>query len=196
MAGVLFLHGLGKNSSQWNVTEFDKTIDIEKSVATTKIKTVLYDLPDFSRDPRAIIEEIADYIDSIGESKRLWTIVAHSLGAMYALGLIGFIKVSGLVLIDPTVFDVGYIDDLRKRDWPLVVDYLSSSDFEPFPKTRYHVHLNYDDAEKFERKMRYYSKFTTKNHRSKIIVHPDSSHMIHYTDAPKIIDSIQIIIRS
>lgn len=191
MFNVIFIHGLGKNSNQWNITEHGKNINIEKIVAS-KSSTLMYDIKDFTEDPQLIINDIIEKIKSI---KGGWIIVCHSLGAIYSLGLLVHdISIIGFVLIDPTPFDTKYIEIIQERGWIKVVNYFNNTTFSPSPspKIRFNIHLNYeiDQSELFNRQVEYYTKFSNKNSKSKIILHPEKSHMLHYTDAPKIIESI------
>lgn len=184
---VLFIHGKGKKAETWNVSEFGKKICIEESLKKS-VHTMMLQIDDFTVLPSRLVDK------KIGDMRRhRWTIVSHSLGVMYIFELLGRdIIIDGFCLIDPTPFTSKYIETMKTieiSDWikeQLIIDIA--------PKIIFHVHISYPSPS-FEEKIDSYSKFTRKNDKSKVILHNGKGHMIHYTDAPKIIDSINDLLK-
>lgn len=202
--GVIFIHGLDKKAEQWNVSEFDKNINIEKTIGM-KYETILIQLDDFKINPDEICAFIIKQTESSLNSKnKIWTIVCHSLAALYALQLLKYdeIKINGIVLVDPTPLDDLYTDYLRKKGWDDLANYIDTENIKPrkppSPKIKFHVHLDYNfsNINKFNNQIEFYSRYANPNSKSKIIIHPNKGHMIHYTDGPKIIESILSILKN
>jgi len=184
---ILFIHGKGKKSETWNTTESGKIIDIEKSLSKN-VHTMLLQVDDFTIIPSKLIDQIIDDMRFYR-----WIIITHSLGVVHAFELLGRqIMIDGLCFIDPTAFTGRYIDSIKQFE---IAEWIKEQlIIEVTPRIVFHIHINYQSGREedlFQEKIIEYSKFTHKNDKSRVIVHYNKSHMIHYTDAPKIIDSLK-----
>lgn len=182
MKGIIFIHGFNKTSNDFNKTEQGKDINIEKQIGKRN-HTILIQIDnymDVDTNMKNIIEKLKKY------NVKEWILVCHSLAIIYCLQLLKYNIFSGVCLIDPTV-----LDDISIKEYNINMDnYIKVNDIST--KIVFHIHLNYDekDLEYFSRQVKYYSKFIGKNDKSKMIIHPNKSHMLHYTDSPKILRSI------
>ena len=196
MAGVIFIHGFNKTPDTWNKTESGKDILIEKLVSK-KAHTLLVHIDDYDSNPSETVVPIIDQIKLVGLKK--WTVVCHSLGVIYGLELLkSDIPITGVCLIDPTVPDAKFISKLEKEGRHVLKSYCKDHTQLDFPpKIIFHIHFDYDmrKPEKLSRKVQYYNGLTTKNDKSEIIIHMNKGHMLHYTDGPKIVNSIMNLIR-
>lgn len=193
--GCVFIHGFNKNSTTWNITEYGKHIDIE-SIIKTKAETILVDIVDFKISPKIQMIPIIEQIMS--SSIKKWIIVCHSLGVIHALELLRYsLPIIGVCLIDPTALDQEYINTLEERGWSDILDYCNNLQINIKPGIQYYIHIDYDthDINGFNAKVEFYKKFAGPNDKSKLIIHPGKGHMIYYTDAPKIINSIISMMR-
>jgi len=191
---VVFIHGFNKKSEYWNKNEFNKDINIEK-IISKKAYTLLIQVDNYLVDPKMAVIPIIEQMKLCGQKK--WTIVCHSLGIIYGLELLNYdMQISGLCLIDPTTLDNIFVEEITNDGWTEIVKYCITAKYNPSPKIIFHIHLDYDDdnQDRFARRIKFFKQFIGKNDKSKIIIHPNKGHMIHYTDAPKIISSILNII--
>jgi hypothetical protein len=78
---------------------------------------------------------------------------------------------------------------------PLIY-YLSNVSWNIPNKVVCHAHLNHqiDKVCEFNGCIKYFTPFTRKNDKSKIMIHPDKGHILHWYDAPKIIESIMLLL--
>ncbi|CAK7995064.1 Hypothetical protein POVR1_LOCUS582 [uncultured virus] len=182
--GVVFIHGNHKKAETWNVTESGKVIGIE-TLVTKKNFTMLMQIDDFNVPPLKIVQPLVAEMES-----RRWVIVCHSLGIIYCHELMKHLKVIGLCLIDPTPLDEVFQKKIAESSH--LLSYIQEIKLKIPAKVVCHLHLNYDpnDVDQFNRKIEYFTPLTRANQRSKMIVHPNKGHMIHYTDTPKIVESI------
>lgn len=184
-SGVILIHGLNKSCDTWNITEFGKSINIEQQLAK-KAHTILIQIDDYNN------YHITNILNEMDKYKvKSWIVVCHSLAIVYGLHLLNH-GITRVCLIDPTVLDDIYFEELKKREWFNLLD-LCEIDIKLSAKVIYHIHLDYDD--KFDDKVNFYKKFIKQNDKSKMFVHPDKGHMIHYTDSQKIINSIMDLIK-
>lgn len=163
---VVFIHGRGKQSNTWNISEFGKAINIELTIAK-KVKTLLIQVDDFSCHPLDIISSLLDEMKNYR-----WIVVCHSLGIIYCYELLKHLTISGICLVDCTD-----LSDYRNKiitTESTLINYLETVEWNIPNRVICHVHFNYE--------------------KSKIMIHPNKSHMLHYTDAPKIIDSIMLLL--
>jgi len=183
--GVIFIHGLNKSANNWNISEFNKSINIEQQLVK-KAHTILIQIDDYNNYPiTSILNEMNKY------KVKSWTVVCHSLGVVYGLHLLDH-GITRICLIDPTVLDDVYFEELKTREWYNLLD-LCKTEIKLNTKMIFHIHLDYDDE--FDDKVKYYKKFIKVNDKSKMFIHPDKGHMIHYTDSQKIINSIMDLIK-
>lgn len=185
---VVFIHGNHKKADSWNVTESGKIINIEKSIK--KVKTFLIQIDDFTVPPVGLISLIKDEMTSYR-----WIIVCHSLGIIHCYEFTKHLNIAGICFIDCTPLDNVFLQKLENLS---LIEYIKGMKWNLSPRIICHVHLDYNNVnmEQFNRKIEYLTPFIRKNDKSKIIIHPDKGHMIHYTDGPKIIDSINQLIKN
>ncbi len=182
--GTIFIHGVGKIASNWNVTENNKNINIEKEIAK-KSQTILVSIENYEISPVRCMEPIIQQIKDSNVKK--WIIVCHSLGVIHGLELLKHnLAIIGINLIDPTALDTEYIDIIRERGWIDIVNYCENISLTT--NIQWIIHLDYDNN--LSRKVTYYKKYIGANDKSAMILHPGKGHMIHYTDTAKIIHSI------
>jgi hypothetical protein len=192
--GVVFIHGLNKTPETWNRTEFGKEIDVEQTIRN-KADTILVSVPDYTISPKEVMGPI---VEQIRANPKKWIIVCHSLGVIHGNELLKHnLHIVGMVIIDPTPLNTEYLDLIRDRGWNDIVDYCTHELVTPAPSIELSIHLNYDEElpDAFARHIGYYRRFVGANDRSKIVIHPGKGHMIHYTDAPKIIRAITDMLR-
>ena len=194
---VIFIHGYNKKLEYWNKNEFGKEINIEKTISK-KSYTLLIQIDNFEINPAIGIIPIIEQMKLV--KNKNWIIVCHSLGVIYGLELLKHdIKIVGMCLIDPTSLDEIYIKELIDDNWMDIANYCSTEKYNPSSKIIFHTHFDYNqndvnNVDYFNRQIKFYGKFINKNNKSKIIIHPNKGHMIHYTDSPKIINSISDLI--
>jgi len=185
---VIFLHGNHKKADHWNMTEFGKSINIE-SIIGKRVKTFLIQIDDFTKHPLGALSGRLD------EMKRYkCVVVCHSLGVLHCYELLKHLVVIGICFLDCTALPV-YLEEIRATEDPVcdhLISYIQDMVWNIPSSIICHVHFNYEwsNAAYFDHQIAYYTPLTRKNDKSKIVVHPNKSHMIHYTDAPKIIHSI------
>ncbi len=83
--GVIFFSGRGKSSSDWNVTELGKRIDIETTIAK-RAQTMLISLQedDFLQG----VQNFSLSSSILNETKRTWILISHSLGVVFVFKLL------------------------------------------------------------------------------------------------------------
>lgn len=168
---VIFIHGYNKKLEYWNKNEFGKEINIEKTISK-KSYTLLIQIDNFEINPAIGIIPIIEQMKLV--KNKNWIIVCHSLGEIY-------------------------IKELIDDNWMDIANYCSTEKYNPSSKIIFHTHFDYNqndvnNVDYFNRQIKFYGKFINKNNKSKIIIHPNKGHMIHYTDSPKIINSISDLI--
>lgn len=196
---VVFIHGFGKSSTTWNLTEFNKNINIEKLIAA-KARTLLVQIDDYQADPAITVIPI---VEKMKAENNKWTIVCHSIGVIYGLELLNHgLTISGFCLIDPSTPTESFVQEEIEDGYINIGTYCRSNFLEKKlqiePKIVFHVHLDYDptDLDDFADGVEFYKQFVGKNDKSKIIIHPGKGHMIHYTDGPKIVNSILSLLQN
>ena len=182
-SAVVFIHGKGKHKSHWNVTEFGKVTNIENTISKSA-KTFLLQVDNFDLHPKEVIEPFISEME-----KYKCVIVCHSLAIVYAWEILKCIPVIGLCLIDTTALDI-----YSKNE--TVPNYIKEIVWNIPNKLVVHVHLNYtlDKLTDFDEQVSYYTPFIRKNEKSNMMIHPYKSHMLHYSDSPKIIESIKLLL--
>ncbi len=135
-------------------------------------------------------------INSLVNTKHV-VVVAHSYGCFYALRYAELYPTTALILLDPPPKT-----DLYKTYLKSNMNLLDECKLEHFDKlpdganisnnVAISVHVSGDSESKdslFD-KISYFSKLTKNNSRSNLIVHYDTSHMIHYTRSANVIENI------
>jgi predicted alpha/beta hydrolase family esterase len=206
---VVFIHGFGKNSETFNISEFGKELNIEKTIRTIA-QTVLIDIEE--NDYLLTVPDVANTIyDKIKQFKNIW-IVAHSYGCFYAIQLAEQYHniVKGIILLEPTVKSDQYkiyLENLPKSP----VNDAKLKNFDSLPngsniknKTIVQVHLSItqwvnlstsiSNVDEFESKIDKIKRWTNANVISEIVIYPSKSHMIHYDCPLKIIHKIRQLI--
>ena len=199
---VIFIHGFNKDASSWNCTSNGKDINIESNLAKTR-NTVMVELDDtsYSKSITEISNMIISNIDIINDKilKTAIVVVGHSFGGFYAMKLSAIYHnlFNKILLIDPCVKTESYCEYLKTTENRF-------SDLSDFPgsltdhtnihnKTIVVIHFNY--VEDNIDKILFYSKLTNKNTKSKLILHNDVGHMIHWLIPGTIIQSINELIK-
>ena len=200
---VVFIHGFGKSSSDWNVSDYGKVISIEMGVKQYT-NTVLVNLKDDD-----YLTHIQDTCDKIVCVNNLVTfkhvhVVAHSYGCFYAMVMAEKYKtlVKSLVLIELTVKTHSYKLYLQSQHDSIsqakVNNYDTLPDGSKIPNKTVistHIAINSKDTNidymttQFQR-LEYYKMWTNNNTHNELVLHPCKSHMLHYHVPHKIISCI------
>jgi len=197
---ILFIQGFRKHYLNWNLSETNKPINIESNLSKS-CNTILLDLDDndYQKSITILSEEIYQHLSPLITSKI--TIVAHSYGAFYALKLAEFYPkiFSRVLLLDPTIKSPEYLDYLKLKKSNDSLELFKITHFEELPSPLIlnnniivRIHFNISTNEDLN-KINYLDQLTNKNCKSRLILHYNISHMIHYTIPAVIIDSIKEI---
>jgi pimeloyl-ACP methyl ester carboxylesterase len=199
---VIFIHGYTKSYTDWNETAHHKEIGIESHIRKIR-NTILVDLSeeDYVRPVIDVVNEIYNQISEFLKTKIVC--VCHSYGSFFGMQMaISYPKLLyGLILLDPSLKIPGYLEYLKTCDptpttsykinhWDDLPDHLNvPQDLIAW------THLNFtsDDLLRQVEKITALDKLTKKNTKSKLMLHVDVSHMIHYKIPHVIIDSIKNI---
>lgn len=197
---VVFFHGYKKQSYQWNVSEYDKELNIEKEINK------------FS-DTILVQNEDSDYLTSINEFKfnddfihilrqynKLY-FISHSYGSFFVLELCKIFKPKGIVMLEPTLKSVRYKNyleslvldqyvDMKIRFFDTLPDYTV---LHPSIIVEVHSAINNESDITLFNDINNLTKF---NVNSMNIVYYGKSHMLHYDIPQTIINSIKRILRN
>lgn len=201
---LLFIHGFGKDISSWNTTQSGKSIKFEETLSKTA-NTILIEFKneDYEKSMSDKINEIYSLITDFLKTQMI--IIAHSYGCFYALLLAEkYPKVfNKLLLLDPTVKNNDYLLQLEKAAKGTAEDSIECAKLDRFPSLPsgeglpsqiiVRVHLNITDDIK---KIVSLNSLTNKNVKSRLTVHYDIGHMIHWSIPNTIIDSVKELIKS
>jgi hypothetical protein len=236
---IIFIHGFGKSSNNWNITEKDKIIGIESEM-NKSCNTVMVNLQngDYLFNISDVCTQIYQELEESTVLKTNIIIVTHSYGSFYGLQMAHtWPKIfNKLILLDPTIKTADYYlqllaqqvtskDEHSNSDIEFKQQSVSDKEFKQqsvsanvnivekkineakilhfdqfidhtklYPKIRVIIHANIDSKEPKLEKIVELNKYTNKNVGSRLIVHVDVSHMIHYKIPGVIIDSILSII--
>lgn len=191
---VLFIHGYNKTGSQWNTTEYGKYIGIEEHIRKTR-NTILISLKNYQRP---IIEVSREIYESIKHFKKI-ICVCHSYGALYATSMaITYPTLfTTLIMLDPTIKTDYYFNYLNTLPATEVNNY-KIKHFDTLPNyldIPKHIiliiHLNLDQSPNEWDKMLKLDQIIKNHVKSRLIVHMNIGHMIHYKIPHVIIDSIK-----
>lgn len=196
---VLFIHGYNKKGEQWNITEFGKEIGIESHIRKTH-NTILVTLDD--KDYLSCISdvslEIYENIKHLNNTK--FICVTHSYGAIFATDMA--IKYPNLfysiIMLDPTIKS----DDLLKYYKSLEYNEKNQFKIDNFEKLPNYleiprniiikIHLNIDNNTDISTIIKYDAS-TKLNMKSRLMIHANIGHMIHYKIPHVVIDTIKSI---
>jgi len=194
---VVFIHGFQKDTYSWNYNSKNKPILIEETLAKSN-NTVLIQMnqEDYmmttTEASNKIYEQLTDYLNT------KITLVTHSLGSFYALKLAELYPntFKKLLLIDPTIKTPEYFEYISSQ--PLDNNKLKNYHDLPTgltlsPKIIVRIHFDYNPD--IIHKIPYYNKMTNKNTKSRLILHDNIGHMIHWKIPHVIIDSINEMIK-
>ena len=200
-ATIIFIHGFRKAPQQWNYTETGHPILIEETLAKVA-NTVLIELndDDYRRSITAVAEEMYQQLTPIIQTKII--VVTHSQGSFYGLRLAqNYPTVFGrLVLLEQCIKNQAYRDMLTGSNDD--VQRAKLAHFDDLPTCEclkaaiiVRVHLNIS-SETSTAIIAELSKLTTKNAKSRLVVHYDGSHMIHYKIPHVVIDESRDMCRT
>lgn len=199
---ILFIPGFRRLASSFNLTDFNKNINIELDI-NKKCNTFTLELSDEN-----YLEPISNLCDKIylelfaklvPNQKIL--IVAHSNGSFYAFGLAEKYPqiFNKILLLDPTIKTFKYREKLELlREADKIMSY-KLENFDILPSgldlanaiiVRIHVNLNLDALIIDKEKLLIINKITNKNTKSRFVLHIGMGHMIHWMQPDKIKDAI------
>lgn len=192
---IIFIHGYNKNAINWNISETGKELNIEHAIAKVA-NTVLIsmDSNDYKNSITSNSEQIYLYLHETSLITTKLTCVGHSFGCFNCLRLAELYPnaFERLLLIDPTVKSEPYYAYLKETN---SVDKLNYWDDIPDMqhlknKVIVRVHLNVLEGIAHLQEL---SVLTNKNIKSRLMVHYNVGHMIHYKIPEVIFDSIKEI---
>lgn len=198
---VIFIHGFRKNYNDWNVTENGRDISLEKRLSKHH-NTILVDIAeeDYKQPIAVICDAIHNEISEI--ISKCVTIVAHSYGCLYALYMAEAYHIDKLLLIEPVIKSdrlLNYLQDRAVDKDPDSVEVYKINNYDSLPtgehiKSRIivRIHINSDGNIPNIKEL---SALTNKNTKSRLLVHYNASHMLHYTKTDIILDSITELLR-
>lgn len=206
---IVFIHGLKKSYNSWNITEKGKEINLEKKFNQT-CNTVLVQIEeeDYLKPITEVAESIYNELQHLLLTKI--TLVSHSQGSFYCLVLAkNYPKIfSRIVMINPTIKTIDYYNYLIKKKESVtnVITAYRLNHFSDLPnhddlhcQVIIFIHIDIDSTKSDEDKLILFdkigqlNKITNKNVKSKLCVHADTSHMIHYMIPDTIHHSIKDI---
>ncbi len=197
---ILFIHGFNKDANTWNVTENGKPINIEIN-CRKYANTILLQLvkEDYLVPIEDIVHQTNEQIISSNINITNCTIVTHSNGSFYGIALSKINKIfSKLMLIAPTIKTdayYSYLENLYNEDNTDISIKYKLDNFNKFDSTisdqKTVVRIHFEQLDKIP----ILSKMVNKNVKSRLFIHYNSPHMIHYQKADLIIDSIKEIIK-
>lgn len=198
---ILFIHGFGKNAEHWDTTENNKEINIVKQIVKKNIFAEVFcvelDETDYSRSTLDVAKDILNAVREIIEERRC-IVVAHSSGSFCAMHLATLApqQFTKLLLLDPTLSNISYKEHLLKKCKEDENDTVSARKlfyFDQLPSivprqivTR--IHFNY--IEGIGEKVKELYALTKQNTKSRLVLHYDVSHMIHYHLPHVVVDAI------
>lgn len=202
---VLFIHGFGKTGDQWNISEYNKEINIESHLRKTH-NTVLITLneDDYIRPISDISTEIYKTIEDLLKTKIIC--VTHSYGSFFAISMsIQYPKLFDvIIMLDPTLKTNKYLEYLKTLDYSIKNQYKIDNFDMMYPNHLdipkniiIKIHLNIDPCLDTDyniiNDLTLLGEITKHNVKSRLMIHIGVSHMIHYKIPHIIIDSIKNI---
>lgn len=202
---VLFIHGFGKTGDQWNITEHNKEINIESHIRKTH-NTILITLDDndYIRPISDVSQEI--YSSMINFLKTKIICITHSYGSFFAMSMsIQYNTLfESIIMLDPTIKTEMYLQYLKTLEYNKInqfkidnfdIIYPNHLDIPKNVIVKIHLNLDSNNDSKIDliKKLSELDKITKQNMKSRLIIHMDVSHMIHYKIPHVVIDSIKNI---
>jgi pimeloyl-ACP methyl ester carboxylesterase len=182
---VVFIHGYNQNAEHWDVTETGKEIKVaERCSGRFLTISIGLDITDYCQPIDLVCMDIDRYLSLYSNI----TLVSHSFGAFYAIGLsLAFpTKYNRLLLLNPTLKTNAYRE--------FVIKHRPELDFDELPdglalqaKTIVRIHHEYPIDEE---KISILDGLTNKNVKSRLVIHPGKGHMLHYQIPATIIDAV------
>lgn len=188
---VVFIHGFRKEATSWNITSTGKLIQIQENIAKNS-NTVLIQMTE--EDYMLSVTHVVERIKKLLDSRNDIILVTHSIGSLYAVKLAELYPdiFKKLLLIDPTIKTPKYHAYLMNENRLVHYDDLPEGLNLP-AKVIVRIHFDYNLESTYN--IPYYNKMTNKNVKSRLILHNNIGHMIHWKIPHVIIDSINEMIR-
>ena len=203
---VVFIPGLRKKYTDFDITDNGKIINVAATMAKTCNTIIIaLDDDDYKKSVPDVAKEMYNKIVSNDITKTKMIIVTHSYGFFYAVQLaeIDGSMFNKLLLIDPPAKTDRLLSRL-KNDAMFTVEnsteYIMVKNFDLLPTgqnlkskiiARVHLNINTSLPKEMMEKIAYFNRLANKNVKSRLIVHSDVSHMIHYQIPDVIVDSIK-----
>lgn len=195
---VIFIHGFGKRLDDWNITKSGKHIGIEEQIRKFS-NTVLVQIED--NDYKQPISIVAAMIyQALNDlTKTNITVVGHSYGTLYALWLAENHNIDRILLIEPVIKSPIFLEYLQSKakdkDFESIEAY-KVRNYDTMPtgenlKNRVTVRIHIRVEDKPIPNLPILNSLTNKNVKSRLIIHYQASHMIHYELSSTIVDSIK-----
>ena len=135
---IIFLHGLMKTGTSWNVSEFGLNLGIEeffRKISSTTL--VSFELSDYNSKSTEISNQIYSYLIETDQKMKRLIIVGHSVGGLYAMKLAELYPklVNGLILIDIPIKSSIYLDYLKTKfnqETDLIIKNITQSQLNNF----------------------------------------------------------------
>jgi len=197
---VIFIHGFGKTGNQWNITEHNKEINIESHIRKTH-NTILITLEDndYMRPIIDIASEIYKSIEVLSKSKIIC--VTHSYGSFFAMSMsIEYPQLfNAIIMLDPTIKTFRYLEYLKTLDSNNInkykidnLDIIYPNHLDIPKNVVIKIHLNVDSDSNINiDQLIELDKITKQNMKSRLMIHIDIGHMIHYKIPHVVIDTIK-----
>ena len=197
---ILFIHGYNKSYNDFNITEHNKEIGIELNVRKIR-NTILVSLDkeDYLVPIIDISNKIYEAIQKLANTKIIC--VCHSYGTFYATSLaIQYPNLlSCIIMLEPTIKTNDFLEYLKTLEQDehnkyKIEHFGEFPNYLAIPKTiALNIHLNIDLEQNKINKIIELDHIVKKNVKSKLMVHVNVSHMIHYKIPHVIIDNIRNI---
>lgn len=198
---VLFIHGFGKTGDQWNISEYNKEINIESHIRKTH-NTILITLSedDYFRSIADVSIEIFKAMEDLLKTKIIC--VTHSYGSFFAMSMsIKHPKLfEAIIMLDPTIKTDEFLQYLKslesneKNQYKIDnFDTIYPNHLEIPKNVIVKIHFNINADTDIIKELTILDEITRHNVKSRLMVHVGVSHMIHYKIPHIVIDSIKNI---
>lgn len=195
---IIFSRGYTKSGEDWNITSHNKEIGIESHIRKTR-NTVLISLDqeDYQRPMSDVSSSIYQGTKHLLKSKVV--VVTHSYGSIFGMLLaILYPKfVTTLIMLDPTIKTNDFLTYLKSLSVTESNQY-KINNFDTLPNHRdipnniiVKIHWNIKADMKLDSELIELDHIVKKNTKSRLVIHVNVSHMIHYTIPHVIIDYIK-----
>lgn len=192
---VIFFPGYTKTGADFNVP---KNIAIEEHIRKT-YNTVLITIEDYRIPINDITTQIYDKIVNLLRTKLI--LLSHSYGSFYAMDFVITYNTlnTSLILIEPCVKTDNFLFYLKSLPFDEVNQW-KINNFEYYPnhllipkQCIVKIHLDFDGSDYVKEKIYELDKIIKKHTKSRLMVHANIGHMIHYKIPHVIIDTIKSI---